>query len=75
MSIKYSTYLSNLKKGDKPCYVARMKHNGTVAQNAFLKAVAEKSGESDNRDEFPFRLREIVKHFPEILQNSPSMVD
>ena len=56
MSIKYSTYLSNLKKGDKPCYVARVKHNGTVAQNAFLKAIAEKSGESVERVRFGWDL-------------------
>ena len=56
MSIKYSTYPSNLKKGDKPCYVARVKHNGTVAQNAFLKAVAEKSGESVERVRFGWDL-------------------
>ena len=56
MSIKYSTYLSNLKKGDRPCYVARVRHNGTVAQNAFLKAVAEKSGESVERVRFGWDL-------------------
>ena len=56
MSIKYSTYLSNLKKGDKPCYVARVKHNGTVAQNAFLKAISERSGESVERVRFGWDL-------------------
>ena len=56
MSIKYSTYLCNFRKGDKPCYGARVKHNGTVAQNAFLKAVAERSGESVERVRFGWDL-------------------
>lgn len=56
MSIKYSTFLSNFKKGDKPCYGARVKHNGTVAQNAFLAAIAEKSGESVERVRFGWEL-------------------
>lgn len=56
MSIKYSTYLCHFKKGDKPCYGARVKHNGTVSQNAFLKAIAEKSGESVERVRFGWDL-------------------
>lgn len=56
MSIKYSTYLCQFKKGEKPCYAAKVKHNGTVAQNAFLKAIAEKSGESVERVRFGWDL-------------------
>ena len=56
MSIKYSTFLCNFKKGDKPCYGARVKHNGTVAQDAFLKAIAERSGETVERVRFGWDL-------------------
>lgn len=56
MGIKYSTYLCQFKKGERPCYAAKVKHNGTVAQNAFLKAIAEKSGESVERVRFGWDL-------------------
>lgn len=67
MSIKYSTYLCQFKKGEKACYAAKVKHNGTVSQNAFLAAIAEKSGESVERVRFGWEL--AMKEIKNQLKN------
>ena len=56
MGIRYSTYLCQFKKGERPCYAAKVKHNGTISQDAFLTAIAEKSGESKERVRFGWDL-------------------
>jgi len=55
-TIKYSTTLCNFSKGEKPCYLAHVKHNGTIDQDAFLESVAELSGESKERVRFAWDL-------------------
>ena len=48
--LSYTTVLSQFKKGDNaPCYSARVKHNGTVSTDDFVKALAERSGENKER--------------------------
>ena len=56
MGIKYSTYLCNFKKGERPCYAARIKNNGTIGQDAFLSRIAELSGETKERVRFTWDL-------------------
>ena len=39
--LSYTTILSQFKKGDNaPCYSARVKHNGTVSSDDFIKRLA-----------------------------------
>ena len=55
-TIKYSTALCSFSKGERPCYVAHVKHNGTIDQEAFLTAIAELSGETKERVRFAWDL-------------------
>ena len=53
----YTTILSQFKKGDNaPCYSARVKHNGTVSTDDFIKRLAERSGEERERVRFIWEL-------------------
>ena len=56
MGIKYATYLCNFMKGERPCYAARIKNNGTVGQDEFLSRIAELSGETKERVRFVWDL-------------------
>ena len=55
--LSYTTILSQFKKGDNaPCYSARVKHNGTVSSDDFIKRLAERSGEERERVRFIWEL-------------------
>lgn len=55
--LSYTTVLSQFKKGDNsPCYSARVKHNGTVSTDEFVKRLAERSGEEKERVRFIWEL-------------------
>lgn len=55
--LSYTTVLSQFKKGDNsPCYSARVKHNGTVSSDDFIKRLAERSGEEKERVRFIWEL-------------------
>ncbi len=47
MKLRYKTRLSNLKKGDRPCYQAWVVHGGTRSKGEIVKEVSLRSGLPD----------------------------